>query len=40
MLDLKGKAKWDFWNKKKGMSKETAKQQYIAFVDKLIEKYK
>ena len=40
MLDLKGKAKWDFWNKRKGMTKEEAKKQYIALVDKLIEKYK
>ncbi|XP_033208425.1 acyl-CoA-binding protein-like [Belonocnema kinseyi] len=40
MLDLKGKAKWDFWNKRKGMAKEDAMNQYIALVDKLIEKYK
>jgi len=40
MLDLKGKAKWEAWNKKKGTSQEAAKQVYIDYVNKLIEKYK
>ncbi len=40
MFDLKGKAKWDTWNSKKGMSQEAAKQAYIDYVDKLLEKYK
>ena len=29
MLDFKGKAKWDAWEAKKGMSREEAMQQYI-----------
>ena len=37
MLDFKGKAKWDAWNGKKGLSKEDAQQQYIAKVQALIE---
>lgn len=36
MLDLKGKAKWDAWNAKKGTSKDEAKQQYIAKANELI----
>ncbi|XP_054287411.1 acyl-CoA-binding protein homolog [Macrosteles quadrilineatus] len=38
-LDLKGKYKWEYWNKKKGMAKETAQEQYVAFVQTLLEKY-
>lgn len=37
-LDLKGKAKWDAWTLKKGVSKEEAKRQYINFVKVLSEK--
>lgn len=40
MLDLKGKAKWNSWSEKKGMSQDEAKEKYIAFVDMLMEKYK
>ncbi|XP_076652211.1 acyl-CoA binding protein 1 [Halictus rubicundus] len=36
MLDFKGKAKWDAWDRKKGTSKETAMEQYIQKVDELI----
>lgn len=36
MLDFKGKAKWDAWNGKKGMSQDTAKEQYIAKAEALI----
>ncbi|XP_012229297.2 acyl-CoA-binding protein homolog isoform X1 [Linepithema humile] len=39
MLDLKGKAKWEAWNKKKGTAQEAAKQAYIDYANKLIEKY-
>ncbi|XP_060631467.2 acyl-CoA-binding protein [Anolis sagrei] len=39
MLDFKGKAKWDAWNKLKGMSKEDAMKAYIAKVKELQEKY-
>lgn len=37
MLDLKGKAKWDAWSKKQGMSTEEAKEKYVAKVQSLIE---
>lgn len=39
MLDMKGKAKWDSWNDKKGISKDEAKNKYIALVDSLKGKY-
>ncbi|CAF3435224.1 unnamed protein product [Rotaria socialis] len=35
MLDLKGKAKWDAWDKNKGKGKEVAQQEYVAFVQTL-----
>ncbi|MEO8584818.1 MAG: acyl-CoA-binding protein [Acidobacteriota bacterium] len=35
MLDLKGRAKFDAWTKKKGVSKEDAKKKYVALVDTL-----
>ena len=38
-LDLKGMAKWDNWNSRKGMTKEEAEQAYIQFVDELKKKY-
>lgn len=37
MLDFKGKAKWDAWNEKKSMEQATAKEQYIAKVEELID---
>lgn len=37
MLDFKGKAKWDAWDSKKGMSQEEAKKLYIQKVRTLIE---
>ncbi|XP_073838959.1 acyl-CoA binding protein 2 [Musca autumnalis] len=39
MLDLKGKAKWEWWNKQKGKSQEAAKKEYIEFAAKLVAKY-
>uniref|UniRef100_A0A0A1WE75 Acyl-CoA-binding protein homolog n=1 Tax=Zeugodacus cucurbitae TaxID=28588 RepID=A0A0A1WE75_ZEUCU len=39
MLDLKGKAKWEWWNKQKGKSQDVAKQEYIEFVEKLSASY-
>ncbi|CAD1477442.1 unnamed protein product, partial [Heterotrigona itama] len=36
MLDFKGKAKWDAWDKKKGMNQDDAKEQYIQKVEELI----
>ncbi|XP_077382307.1 acyl-CoA-binding protein-like isoform X3 [Festucalex cinctus] len=38
MLDMKGKAKWDAWNSRKGMSKEAAVSAYIALTKELISK--
>ena len=32
MLDFKGKAKWEAWNKVKGKDKEVAKQEYVEYV--------
>lgn len=39
MLDFKGKAKWDAWNKLKGTSKEQAWANYINISNSLCEKY-
>jgi diazepam-binding inhibitor (GABA receptor modulating acyl-CoA-binding protein) len=39
MFDLKGKAKWDAWEKNKGMDKEEAKQKYVDYVDGLVKTY-
>ncbi|XP_066253074.1 putative acyl-CoA-binding protein [Euwallacea similis] len=36
MLDLKGKAKWDAWNERKGLSQNDAKEKYITKVESLI----
>ncbi|BFZ63715.1 acyl-CoA-binding protein (ACBP)/diazepam binding inhibitor (DBI)/endozepine (EP) [Saitoella coloradoensis] len=35
MFDLKGKYKWEAWNKLKGTSQEDAEKQYIALVEEL-----
>ena len=34
MLDMKGRAKFDAWAKRKGLSKDAAMEQYIALVGK------
>ncbi|XP_016987069.1 acyl-CoA-binding protein homolog [Drosophila rhopaloa] len=39
LLDLKGKAKWEAWNKQKGKSSEAAQQDYVTFVEGLVAKY-
>ena len=39
IMDLKGKAKWDAWDSKKGMGKEEAMNQYIEVVKSLLEKH-
>lgn len=36
MLDLKGRAKYDAWAKKKGLGKDDAMQGYVALVDRLV----
>ncbi len=38
MLDLKGRAKYDAWNKVKGRGGDDAKQSYVELVDKLSAK--
>jgi acyl-CoA-binding protein len=35
MLDMKGRAKFDAWSKKKGTSKDDAMTKYVALVDRL-----
>lgn len=39
MLDLKGKAKWDSWESKKGMSADEAKEAYVTKTEELVAKY-
>lgn len=36
-LDFKGKAKWEAWNGRKGLSNDEAKNKYVEIVDKLVE---
>lgn len=35
MMDFKGRAKWDAWATKKGISKDAAMEAYVALVDRL-----
>lgn len=39
MMDFKGKAKWDAWKSKSGMTQEAAKEAYVAKVTEVIAKY-
>ena len=39
MMDMKGKAKWEAWNGKKGMSASDADAAYISHVAALTSKY-
>jgi diazepam-binding inhibitor (GABA receptor modulator, acyl-CoA-binding protein) len=39
MLDFKGRAKFDSWQGKRGVTKEAAMQSYVALVEKLTKKY-
>jgi acyl-CoA-binding protein len=36
MMDFKGRAKYDAWAEKKGMSKDKAMEAYVAYVDQLM----
>jgi len=36
MLDLKGRAKYDAWSGKKGMTKDAAMEAYVRLVDRLV----
>lgn len=38
MLDIKGRAKYDAWAARKGMTRDGAMQAYIALVDRLVGK--
>lgn len=38
-FDMKGKAKWDAWEGRKGLSKEDAEKQYILVVNRLKATY-
>ncbi len=38
LLDLKGRAKYDVWAKRKGASKDDAMKKYVALVDDLAGK--
>lgn len=40
LLDFKGKAKWQAWLNKKGLTKAEAQQKYIDLAATLVEKYK
>jgi diazepam-binding inhibitor (GABA receptor modulating acyl-CoA-binding protein) len=35
MLDVRGRAKWDAWNGKKGMSQDAARDAYVALAKRL-----
>ncbi len=35
MLDMKGRAKFDAWAKKKGLTKDDAMEKYVGTVDRL-----
>uniref|UniRef100_A0A1A9W3G2 ACB domain-containing protein n=1 Tax=Glossina brevipalpis TaxID=37001 RepID=A0A1A9W3G2_9MUSC len=38
-LDLKGKAKWEAWNSRKGLTQDEAKKAYIAIYEKYAPQY-
>ncbi len=40
MLDVKGRAKFDAWTKRKGLTKEAAITQYIALVEAQVSRAK
>lgn len=40
MLDMKGRAKFDAWEKKKGISAEAARAAYVKLVGELEAKYR
>ena len=39
MLDFKGRAKFDAWSARKGLSKDAAMTAYVDLVGKLVAKY-
>jgi len=38
VLDIKGRAKYDAWAGRKGMSKDNAMEEYVKYVDELLAK--
>ncbi len=38
LLDLKGRAKYDAWAGRKGLSRDAAMEQYVALVNRLLAK--
>jgi len=38
MFDLKGRAKYDAWTARKGLSRDAAMTAYVALVDKLVKR--
>jgi diazepam-binding inhibitor (GABA receptor modulator, acyl-CoA-binding protein) len=40
MINVKGRAKYDAWDKLKGLSQDESKKDYIDLVEKLKKKYK
>lgn len=38
LLDLKGRAKYDAWAKRKGASKDDSMKKYVALVDSLVSR--
>lgn len=36
MLDIKGRAKYDAWASRKGMTSQKAMEDYVAYVDELL----
>jgi diazepam-binding inhibitor (GABA receptor modulating acyl-CoA-binding protein) len=36
MMDFKGRAKYDAWSERKGISKDDAMTKYVALVEKLV----
>ena len=39
LLDFKGRAKFDAWSGRKGMTREAAESAYVALVSRLMTKY-
>ena len=37
MFDLKGRAKFDAWNSRKGLTKDAAMKAYVELADQLVE---
>ena len=36
MLDVKGRAKYDAWSARRGLSRDKAMEEYVALVDRLL----